>query len=96
MFGGMGEALGIFIGMVVVGVVLLNGMLWIKRGHFHADTIPEHFVIAVLVLTAAFLLGLGVYVDEGRVASVLVQVGAGIIAGAVVGVVILVLQRDQH
>ncbi len=76
----------------MIGCGLLIGLLWLKPGLFHQD----RFVIFVLVLTAAVVLGVGVGLDPNGLPSAFTQIGSGMVAGAVVAIVVLVLTRDAH
>jgi len=69
-------------------------LLPLPGGHFDPDW-PERMVLALLSGLAALMLALAVVVDPELISSALVAVDVRSVASAVLGVVIVTLERRQ-
>lgn len=79
--------------LVVIAVGGLSVfLLWMKRGHRNPDFVWESWTLLFPVGVAAGLIVWGVNLEPDLLADALIQIATAIVAGVIVGVVVVVLQ----
>ena len=81
------------LGFFLLIVVLVPfGLLWLKRGPGGPDDSIRRWLVLLVGAVGSALILMAVAIDADLFPEALVQAGAAVIAGAVVGVLVIVLR----
>ena len=78
--------------LLLILVALPAGFHWLKYGHGDPDDTIRRGLLTIVALVGSSLVIIGVWVEPLRLGDALVQLGAAVMAGLTIGIVLFVIK----